>query len=85
MEVLGLVITGALAGWIAGVLVRGAGFGVVINIVVGVIGGIVGGMLLDLLGVAQRGWLVDLAMAVLGAALLLMAVEPARRRLQGSE
>lgn len=80
MEVFALVVTGALAGWIAGVLVRGAGCGVVINIVLGVVGGIVGGTLLDLLAVAQRGWLVDLAMAVLGAVLLLMALERVHRR-----
>jgi uncharacterized membrane protein YeaQ/YmgE (transglycosylase-associated protein family) len=84
VEVLALIVTGALAGWIAGVLVRGAGYGVVINIVVGVIGGILGGTLLNLLGVAQRGWLVDLAMAVLGAALLLMALELVRRGVRRS-
>ena len=84
MEVLALILTGALAGWIAGVLVRGAGYGVVINIVVGVIGGVLGGMLLNLLGVSQHGWLIDLAMAVLGAALLLMALELVRRGVRRS-
>jgi uncharacterized membrane protein YeaQ/YmgE (transglycosylase-associated protein family) len=45
-----------------------------------VVGGILGGTLLDLLAVPQRGWLVDLAMAVLGAVLLLMALERVHRR-----
>ena len=79
MELLALVVTGALAGWIAGVLVRGAGCGVVVNLVVGVAGGILGGTLLDLAGVAQRGWLTDLAIAVPGAALLLLVADLARR------
>ena len=79
MELLGLVVSGALAGWIAGVLVRGAGYGVVINVVLGVIGGILGGSLLNLLNVAQRGWLIDFAMAVLGAIGLLALAGLVRR------
>ena len=54
MELLALVVTGALAGWIAGVLVRGAGLGVVLNLVVGVAGGILGGSLLDIAGLAHE-------------------------------
>ena len=84
MELLALVVTGALAGWIAGVLVRGAGLGVVLNLVVGVAGGILGGSLLDLAGVAPRGWLADLALAVVGAALLLVAADLARRAVRRS-
>jgi len=79
LELLGLLITGGLAGWIAGRLMRGAGFGVVINVVVGVIGGIIGGKLLDLLGLAGGGWLTDLAMAVIGAVVLLGLVNLLRR------
>jgi len=84
MELLALVVTGALAGWIAGVLVRGAGCGVVVNLVVGVAGGILGGTLLDLVGGAPHGWLLDLAMAVVGAALLLMMADLARRAVRRS-
>ena len=84
MELLALVATGAVAGWMAGVLVRGAGFGVVINIVVGVVGGILGGTLLDLCGVTQQGWLVDLGMAVLGAVLLLALLDLVRRGVRRS-
>jgi len=84
VELLALVLTGALAGWIAGMLVRGAGSGVVVNLVVGVTGGVLGGALLDLAGVAPRGWLADLALAVLGAALLLLALDLARRAVRRS-
>jgi uncharacterized membrane protein YeaQ/YmgE (transglycosylase-associated protein family) len=80
MELLALVVTGALAGWIAGVLVRGAGSGVVVNLVTGVVGGVLGGMLLELAGVAPRGWLSEFALAVVGAALLLAVVDLVRRR-----
>jgi uncharacterized membrane protein YeaQ/YmgE (transglycosylase-associated protein family) len=80
VEVLTLIITGGIAGWIAGVLIRGAGHGLVINIVVGVVGGVIGGKLRDLLGLGvDGGWLVNLAMAVIGAALLLALVNLTRR------
>ena len=79
MEVVGLIISGGLAGWIAGTLMRGAGYGLVVNIVVGVVGGIVGGKLFALLGVGHDGWLIHLATAVVGAMLLLSLLNLARR------
>ena len=86
MEVIGLIVIGGLAGWIAGTLVRGAGYGLVINIVVGVIGGIIGGKLFALLGITQDGgWLVRLALAVVGAVLLLALVNLAKRSPRQSE
>lgn len=83
LEVIGLLVTGGLAGWIAGRLMRGAGFGAVINVVVGVIGGIIGGKLFDLFGVERDGWLVEIAMAVVGAVVLLGLVNLARRSPRG--
>jgi uncharacterized membrane protein YeaQ/YmgE (transglycosylase-associated protein family) len=79
VEVVGLIVTGALAGWIAATLLRGSGYGLVVNIVIGVVGGIVGGKLSALLGVAPEGWLVNLATAVVGAMLLLTLLNLARR------
>ena len=79
MELLVLLLTGGIAGWVAGTLLRGAGFGVVINIIVGVIGGIVGGKLFALAGVGPEGWLMELAAAVVGAILLLGLVNLLRR------
>jgi uncharacterized membrane protein YeaQ/YmgE (transglycosylase-associated protein family) len=80
VEVLGLLATGALAGWVAGTLTRGAGFGLVVNIVVGIIGGIIGGGLSDLLGIDAEGWLASFAMAVVGAVVLLVLVNLVRSR-----
>jgi uncharacterized membrane protein YeaQ/YmgE (transglycosylase-associated protein family) len=73
------MITGGIAGWMAAILIRGAGYGVVINIVLGVIGGLLGGALLDLLGIGSHGWLLDLATAVAGAMLLLALAGLVRR------
>ena len=54
MTLTGLIIflvIGAVAGWIAGQIMRGGGFGLVGNIVVGVIGALIGGWLFGLLGI----------------------------------
>lgn len=44
---LGYIIIGALAGWIAGKIVKGAGSGILMNIVIGVVGALIGGFLLS--------------------------------------
>lgn len=79
MELLGILLTGALAGWTAGHLMRGRGYGAVVNVVLGIIGGVIGGKVAGAFGIAVDGWLMKLAMAVLGAVLLLSVVEIARR------
>jgi uncharacterized membrane protein YeaQ/YmgE (transglycosylase-associated protein family) len=79
LDLIALIVTGGLAGWIAGQLLRGEGYGFVINVVVGVIGGMVGGKLLALLRVTPDGWLIELAVAVAGAVLLLAVINLVRR------
>jgi uncharacterized membrane protein YeaQ/YmgE (transglycosylase-associated protein family) len=79
LDLIALIVTGGLAGWIAGKLLRGEGYGFVINVVVGVIGGMVGGKLLALLRVTPDGWLIELAVAVAGAVLLLAVINLVRR------
>jgi uncharacterized membrane protein YeaQ/YmgE (transglycosylase-associated protein family) len=81
VELIVLLLTGGLAGWIAGTLVRGAGCGLVINILIGVVGGLLGGKALSLLGIGPEGWFLELATAVAGAALLLATVDVVRRRI----
>ena len=51
MGILAAIVIGAIAGWLAGLIVRGAGFGLIGNIVVGIIGALVAGWLLPQLGV----------------------------------
>ena len=65
---------GAAAGWIAGQLMRGGGFGLLGNIVVGIVGAVVGGWLFGVLGITAGGLIGSLITAVAGAALLLFIV-----------
>ncbi|MFT3714975.1 MAG: GlsB/YeaQ/YmgE family stress response membrane protein [Gordonia sp. (in: high G+C Gram-positive bacteria)] len=64
---------GAIAGWIAGTIMRGGGAGILWNIVIGIVGALVGGFLLSLFGVDVKGggWWFTLFTAVLGAVILL--------------
>ena len=55
MGILAALVIGAIAGWLAGLIVRGAGFGLIGNIVVGIIGALVAGWLLPQLGVVLGG------------------------------
>lgn len=67
---------GAVAGFLAGKLIKGGGFGLVGNIVVGVIGAVLGGWVFGMLGISIGGGLIgSLATALAGAVILLFAVK----------
>ena len=68
------LITGAVAGWLAGVLMKGRGFGLVGNIVVGIVGSVLGGLLFDFLGLQPGGILGYITAATVGAVGLLFVV-----------
>ncbi len=65
------VVIGCLAGFIAGKLMRGGGFGLIINLLLGILGGVVGGWLFHALNVSWGGLVGQLGTAVVGAALIL--------------
>jgi uncharacterized membrane protein YeaQ/YmgE (transglycosylase-associated protein family) len=71
---LAFLVIGALAGWIAGKLMRGGGFGLLGNIVVGVVGSLIGGFLFGLLGLSGVGFIGSLVTATAGAVVLLFVV-----------
>lgn len=77
MDIQGLVMflaIGAVAGWLAGTLMKGGGFGLPGNIVVGVVGAILGGYVFNLLGITAGGLVGSIITATAGAALLLFIV-----------
>ena len=71
---IGFLIIGAIAGWLAGKLMQGGGFGILGNIAVGIIGAVIGGFVFDFLGVQTSGLIGSLVTAVIGAAMLLFVV-----------
>jgi uncharacterized membrane protein YeaQ/YmgE (transglycosylase-associated protein family) len=68
------LIIGATAGWLAGKLMRGHGFGLMGNLVVGILGALVGGFLFRLLGVVSFGLIGSLVTATMGAVVLLWLI-----------
>lgn len=79
MEFLWFLLTGLCAGWLAGVLYKGRGFGVVGNLIVGAIGAILGGFLFRLLGLQSFTLLGSLITATVGAVVLLAAIQAIAR------
>ena len=76
-----LLLVGAIAGWLAGVIVKGYGFGLVGNIVVGVIGSFVGNWLFTRFRLVHGGGLVgEVIGATIGAVILLFLIRLIRRR-----
>ena len=70
-----MIVVGAIAGWLAGQIVRGFGFGLIWDIVIGIIGAFIGVWLLTQLGfVPFSGFIGSIVNAVIGAVVLLVIV-----------
>ncbi len=74
MSILAWILLGLIAGWLAGVLVRGGGYGVIGDIILGILGALVGGWITSaLLGVDVSGFnLESLLIAVFGAIVIIV-------------
>lgn len=80
LSILIWIVVGAVAGWLAGLVMRGAGFGLVGNIIVGVIGAVVAGFLLPKIGLVIGGNIVaSIVNAFIGAVIVLFVVGLLRR------
>ena len=66
------VVVGLIAGWLAGVVMKGGGYGIVVDIVLGMVGAIVGGWIFSMLGVGAGGGLIGgIIVAFIGAVVLV--------------
>ena len=75
MAVIIAIVIGAIAGWLAGLIVEGVGFGLLGNIIVGIIGAIIASFLLPAIGVnLGGGWIAAIIAAVIGAVILLLII-----------
>ncbi len=72
--IIGWIILGAIAGWLAGMFMQGGGYGLVGDVVVGIVGAIIGGFLLSLFGIGANGLIGTLITAVIGACILIAIV-----------
>jgi uncharacterized membrane protein YeaQ/YmgE (transglycosylase-associated protein family) len=83
MDITGLIIflaIGAVAGWLAGKLMKGGGFGLLGNIVVGIVGAFIGGFLFSMIGITASGLIGSIVTATAGAVLLLFIVDVIKKK-----
>jgi len=78
-SLLGVIIIGGLAGWIAGLLVKGKGHGIVMNIVVGIVGAFIGTWVFGFFGLHAGDMIGNLIIAIVGAAILLGLLQLIRK------
>ncbi len=79
-DIIAWLIIGAIAGWLAGKLVKGGGFGLLVDIIVGIVGAFIGGWLSGVLGISLgAGWIGSIITATIGAVILLFIVRLFKR------
>lgn len=74
MSFLWFLIIGGLAGWLAGKIMKGRGFGLLGNLGIGIVGGVLGGFLFSLFGLSGTGIMGSLITALVGAVVLIWVV-----------
>jgi uncharacterized membrane protein YeaQ/YmgE (transglycosylase-associated protein family) len=75
------LIVGAIAGWLAGMVVKGGGFGLIGDIIVGIVGGLIAGWLLPRIGIVIGGdFISDIINAFIGAVILLLIIRLIKRK-----
>jgi uncharacterized membrane protein YeaQ/YmgE (transglycosylase-associated protein family) len=80
MSIIVWIIVGAIAGWLADLVVKGISLGLLGKILVGIIGAVLGGWLFGALGISiGTGLLSDIVVAFIGAVILLLIVRAVRR------
>ncbi len=80
MSILIFLLVGAIAGWLAGTLIKGGGFGLIGDIVVGIVGGLIAGWLFPTLGLNLGGGIIGAIVAsAIGAIILLLLIRLIKR------
>jgi uncharacterized membrane protein YeaQ/YmgE (transglycosylase-associated protein family) len=74
------LVIGAIAGWLAGQVVKGGGFGLIVDIIVGIVGAVIGGYLAGALGISTGGGIfASIIVAFIGAVILLFILRLIKR------
>jgi uncharacterized membrane protein YeaQ/YmgE (transglycosylase-associated protein family) len=66
------IVVGLIAGWLAGLVMKGGGYGIIVDIILGIVGGLVGGWVFGLLGIGMGGGMIgSIIVAFVGAVILV--------------
>jgi uncharacterized membrane protein YeaQ/YmgE (transglycosylase-associated protein family) len=74
-----ILLVGLIAGWLAGKIMKGSGYGLLGDLVVGILGAVIGGWIFGLLGIGAWGLLGSIIVALVGALILLYVVRMVKR------
>jgi uncharacterized membrane protein YeaQ/YmgE (transglycosylase-associated protein family) len=74
------VIVGLVAGWLAGQVMKGSGFGIIVDIILGILGGVVGGWVFGLLGLHAGGLIGRIVVSFVGAVILVWIVHQVKKK-----
>jgi uncharacterized membrane protein YeaQ/YmgE (transglycosylase-associated protein family) len=80
MGLLAFILVGLIAGWLAGKVMRGGGYGVLADILLGIVGGMLGGWIFGRLGIYPNGSLIGAIFVAFIGAVILVAVTRALKR-----
>ena len=79
MNILIWLISGIIAGWLTGKLMKGSGFGLIGDLIVGIVGGVIGGFVAGLFGLDATRWIGNILVAVLGGIIFVAIIHALRR------
>ena len=71
MAIIIWIISGIIAGWLAGMLIRAAGYGLLGDLIIGLLGGVIGGFPVGLIGIQPPSWVAQILVAVVGGVILV--------------
>ena len=74
------IVVGLVAGWLAGQVMKGGGYGVVVDILLGLVGGVIGGWVFGLLGIGAGGGMIGSIVVAFVGAVILVALTRALKR-----
>lgn len=78
MNIIVLLLIGLAAGYLAGIIWKGHGFGLIGNLIVGIAGSFIGGFLLKFIGFSIHGLVAEIVSAIIGAIILLWIINKIR-------
>jgi len=79
MSLIWFLVIGLIAGWLAGLIMKGGGFGLLGDLVVGVIGSFLGRWIFGLVGIMAGGFIGSVVCATIGAIVLVLLVRLVKR------
>jgi uncharacterized membrane protein YeaQ/YmgE (transglycosylase-associated protein family) len=74
------VIVGLIAGWLAGQVMKGGGYGIVVDIILGILGGIVGGWVFRILHLQATGLIGSIIVSFVGAVILVWVIHQVKKK-----